>query len=597
MATTVPLRTAYIYDPADHAAANAQGQNYWYVYIRELMERLGVHADALPPDALGDAAMLSQYGTLFVGPRDVVLLPRRVGTAVEGWVAGGRTLIGFAPDGLDGPFGVTSPEPIGQPEGDFSVSGYAELQKTPLTAPFLADPYLERRLVIMSPLRAVAAGEAEELGRLVGPDGADTGLAAITHRQVGDGHAFYFAFSVPQTLWVMQQGRPVDEDYDGDGYWRMADAMTLRSENLEVAHADALLFLVERMLAELPLPAFSRVPPVEGRVAQAAFYWGGDDEAVPEAQVWASDWMCERGLPYHVNIMPKEGEFALSADEFRHIRSNGHEPSLHFNFMDGFEHPGGFREGDVDEQVRLYREAFGETPTCTVNHWCRWTGWVEPARWMLASGVRADNSRSQRPSPPLNPAGLIGFGFGTAFPYWTYSDHTGRNRRLEFLNEPIVAYELGYKAGTDERDWETVHRAVDMALAHRLTMNMFYHPPNVARHATCRDAIEEILGYLGGRDVPVRHMANDELYRWWRRRGASRLTMQEDTRTERLIFDCEVATHDGIAVTVPLPRGEQPDALLNGAATACEHQELWGRQSVSIVVPRGTHTVEIRGEL
>jgi len=591
----VPLRVAYIYDPADHAATNAQARNYWYMYIRELMERLGVHADVLPPDALGDAAMLSQYGVLFVGPRDVVLLPRRVGATVERWLAGGRILIGFAPDGLDEAFRVASPEPIGQPEGDFSIAGYAELQETPLTAPLLADPYLQRRLVIMSPIRAVSAGEADELARLIAPDGADTGLAAITHQRVGDGHGFYFAFSVPQTLWVMQQGRPVDNDYDGDGYWRLGDAMTLCSEDLEVAHADAILFLVQRMLAELPLPVFSRVPPAEGRVARAAFYWGGDDEAVAEAQVWASDWMRQRELPYHINIMPKEGAFALSKDEFQHIRANGHEPSLHFNFMDGFEHPGGFGEADVEEQVRLYREAFGETPTCTVNHWCRWTGWAEPARWKLSCGIPADNSRLHRPSPPLNPAGLIGFGFGTAFPYWTYDDHTGENRRLDFLNEPIVSYELGYKAGADERDWETVHRAVDIAIAHRLTMDMFYHPCNVARYPTCREAIEEMLRYVGSRDVPVRHMGNDEVYRWWHRRAASRITVQEAAfEKQMLVLHCVAAPHDGITVTVPLPGASEAEALLNGAATACDHEELWGRQCVSVVVPRGEHTVELR---
>jgi len=396
----------------------------------------------------------------------------------------------------------------------------------------------------------------------------------------------------------MQQGRPVDDDHDGDGYWRLGDAIVLSAENLEVAHADAILLLVQRMLAELPLPVISRVPPAEGRVARAAFYWGGDDEAVAEAQVFASDWMRERELPYHINIMPKQGGFALSKDEFGHIRANGHEPSLHFNFMDGFEHPGGFGQSDVEQQVRLYREAFGETPTCTVNHWCRWTGWAEPARWKLSCGIRADNSRFHRPSPPLNPAGLIGFGFGTAFPYWTYDDHTADNRRLDFLNQPIVSYELGYTAGTDERDWETVHRAVDMALAHRLTMNMFYHPCNVAQYETCREAIDEMLRYVAGKDIPVRHMANDELYRWWRRRAASRIAVQDtDSGGRALVLDCAAMPHDGITVSVPLPGASQAEALLNGAPTVCDHEQLWGRQRVSVVVPRGEHTLEVRWNL
>jgi hypothetical protein len=559
------------------------------------MQRLGIRADALHPQALGDANALRQYGIVFVGPRDVVESARRVNAVLEGWLAPGRLLIGFAPDGADRAFGVSSPQALPQPEGDFSITGYAELQETPLTAPFLADPYLERRLVIMSPARGVSVADGEELARLIARDGIDTGLAAITHRRVGDGQAFYFAFSVPKTLWAMQQGRPVDDDYDGDGYWRLGDAMTLCSENLEVAHADAILFLLQRMLAELPLPVISRVPPVEGRVARAAFYWGGDDEAAAEAQVWASDWMRERELPYHINIMPREGAFALSTDEFRHIRRNRHEPSLHFNFMDGFEHPGGFHEGDVTEQVRLYEQAFGERPICTVNHWCRWTGWVEPARWKLGCGIRADNSRIHRPSPPLNPAGLIGFGFGTAFPYWTYDDHTGSNEWLEFLNEPIVSYEIGYKAGTDERDWETVHRAVDLAIAHRLTMDMFYHPPNIARYPTCREAIEEMLRYVGSKNVPVRHMANDELCRWWRRRAGSRISIREAApRTGRLVLDCTVAPHEGIAVCVPLPGASEADVLLNDAATLCDHDEQWGQRHVSLVVPRGEHTVEVR---
>jgi len=50
-------------------------------------------------------------------------------------------------------------------------------------------------------------------------------------------------------------------------------------------------------------------------------------------QVSASDFMKSRGLPYHINLMPLNGRFAISRAEFRHMRANGHELSLHYNFM------------------------------------------------------------------------------------------------------------------------------------------------------------------------------------------------------------------------------------------------------------------------
>jgi len=61
------LRFGYLYDPDLRAAANGAGRNYWDVYIGEILDQLGLRAEAIARPTLEDAAFLTLCITDEVG--------------------------------------------------------------------------------------------------------------------------------------------------------------------------------------------------------------------------------------------------------------------------------------------------------------------------------------------------------------------------------------------------------------------------------------------------------------------------------------------------------------------------------------------------
>jgi len=583
-------RVAYVYEADLREAANTAGRNYWYEYVREIMDRLGLTAEPVSRHAL-TAETLSALSVLLLGDLTTAHVTPGLAARLDRWVADGGVLIGFGTEGLDELFGVQFRSPMPQPGDEFSIAGYLDLRAHPLTEGIHSPLHPEQKLLIISPIRSVRPQASVELARLFSSYQVDTECAAITMREHGAGLAFYFAFNLPQTIWTIQQGRPIDGDYDGDGYYRTSDARVIGTNEPEVLYTDELLLLLQNMLATRRVPLIHQLPPHEGRVPDALFFWGGDDEAAAGTQVWASNWMKSRGLPYHLNLMPQGGRFAVSLEEFRQIQANGHECSLHYNFLDDFKHPNAFTQADVQKQADLYYDTFGERPICSVNHWCCWTGWAEVPRWLAEAGGKADNCRIHRGSPPLNPANRLGFSFGTAFPYYFYDDWRGGNRRIDLLEEPITGYELGYTPG--QTDFSVLHRALDLAAYYHLTMNLFYHPVNIFNHEVCRAAIDEVLRYLDERGIVAKHVANDELWRWWSQRSAARLT--DVAWAERTLSFTSHSTYPaGLIVKIPLGSAEARSATdAGGQELVVENRPEWGQNWAFIVVPPGDRKVQV----
>lgn len=587
-----PIRTGYLWDDAARNRANRKQCNYWFRYMEEIAVTLGVDLEPTSGRTLTDPARLARFTALILPAGEYGEIPRRAVSTMTEWVASGGTLLGFATRGFDELFGIATKQTHPQPGDSFTPAALLRLLPSPVFAGVHSPVHPDQDLLVFSPLQEVETAEASPLATLTPLSGGI--LPGITRRTLGNGQAYYFAFDLPQTLWVIRQGRPVDADHDGDGYLRTSDAIVTKGHAGEVLYADELLFLLRNLLAETGQPFIHPLPPVKNAVPDALFFFGGDDEADPGAAVAASNFMAEAGLPYHVNLMPRRGRFAVAAEEFRTIRSHGHECSLHFNFMDGFDHPCGFTPTDVRRQVETYREAFGETPVCAVCHWVRWVGWTEPAEWMLAAGVKADNSRVHAGSPPLNPAHRLGFAFGSAFPFWFYPDWRRENKRLEFLCEPITAYELGYRATDDSPDVEVLHRAVDLAVHYHLTMNMFYHPGNLRRYRHCRGAVRELLRYCREKNLLAVYMGNDELYRWWRDRSRSRVSSVR--RGNGLLSFHSDCAHEGGAV-IRIPHADIP----NPVAATVEGRRLPGRvvrefgvDWTDVIVPGGASDILLK---
>jgi hypothetical protein len=539
---------------------------------------------------------LSGLGTLFLGDFPAGLLDAGAVEALEAWVRAGGVLIGLGTEGLDGLFGVRYRSTIPQPGDAFTVGGSFTLAADhPVTAGIHSPLHPEQRLLIVSPIRAVEVLEGTEtLGHLYNLFGGELGRAAVAQRRLGAGSAFYVAFNLTQTMWAIHQGRPLDGDYDGDGYYRTSDARVIGLNDPEVGYTDELLFLVQSMVGRQPVPLVHQLPPLGDAVPDALLYWGGDDEAAAGTQVIASNFMRAQGLPYHINIMPRHGAFAVTPADFAAIKANGHECALHYNFIDGFAHPNAFTEADLRAQADLYYAAFGERPVCTVNHWLCWTGWAEPARWLAAAGGRADNSRAHRGSPPLNPVDLLGFSFGTAFPFYFYDDAAHGNRRIDLLCEPITAYETGYLP--EGNDFTVQHRALDLAARYHLTLNMFYHPICVYNHATCRAAIQEVLRSLAERHIAAVHMGNDALWAWWSARSRARLdAVVRDGALVRFRASCDYA--GGSIVKVPLGAGGHGRAATcDGQPAPLEEREEFGQTWAFIILPPGEHDVSLAVE-
>jgi hypothetical protein len=590
----MPIRqSAYYRDDDLRAQANAGGENYWPTYTAEICDQLGLKAVPWQrPDWLAE---LAQTAVLILPDLPADYLTAEEQVALREWVQAGGLLIGFATGGLDDLFGIEIEDSLPQAPDAFSLVAVLRFVEPELARPLLPPAEVDTPVPVASPVQLLRAAEdCREVLRLVSLTGEDLRRPAVTLREVGQGQALYCAFDVAHSVWAMHHGRPITGDRDGDGKLRMSDAMILQPFSTGLPYADLLVMVLRNVIARRGVPFLYALPPLpdSGAVPDALFHWGGDDEGAAGQQIPASDFMRELGLPYHFNIMPDAtGKFALSQEEFARIKANGHEPSLHFNFIEGCKHPYAFTREDIHRQVGWYRQAFSETPVCSVFHWTTWTGWSEPAVWMAECGLLSDNSRIHQPSPPTNPINLVGFGFGTSYPFHFYHDWRENNQRIRFLGVPITAYEPGYWRDTEVLDTRPFQRAIDLACRWHLTMNMFFHPVCIYGFPQCREAIRWGLAALAEQGVVALHMGNDELTHWWLARSDTRLTAAEEGGVLHCEVECPWASGcvlqlywpaEGVTVTVD---GEPAEGLL---------REEWGGRWLYVAVPAGSHRVELK---
>jgi len=590
------IAVAFVFDEHARRQKNAQKCNFWFAYIEEIFNHLGIQAQRLTPEALEDENIFTRFTALIIGES---VINERAVQNLQAWVEQGGILIGFRCETLHDLFGNKSISLMKQPESDFTPAAYLSLTDDSLTEGIHSPWYLEQELIIFSDVLLVEPEESEPIARLRNIFGQDINKPAITKRQVGKGWAFYFAFDLPKTVWVLQQGRPVDADYAGDGWLRTGDAIVIGKNNPELLYSYELLLLLQNMLALQPYPLVYPLPPTEGKITDVLFFYGGDDECDETGvQLLASQFMRSRSLPYHINLMPQkdvagEWQFAVTQEEFQEILANGHECSLHYNFISDNQHPHIITREEVQEQMNAYMQMFGQKPICTVNHCFLWSGWYELAAWMLEAGGKADNSRAHVPSPPANPVNRIGFSFGSSLPYRIYTDWREGNEPMDFLILPVVFYEVGYTANTT--DFELLRQAVDIAAYYHLTANFFYHPVYIARNENCRQAIDELLRYVEERNLIARHMGCDEMVHWWQ----ERLQVRVDKVIENnkgIRFEVKCPSHDGCIIKLPLgnrslikARCDSDDVVF---AVRCEFGQRW----LYMIIPPGKHAVEVEQE-
>ncbi|MCQ6557478.1 hypothetical protein [Paenibacillus mendelii] len=555
--------TGYVYEDEYRREANAEGRNYWYRYVEELFDELGLRAAKLSRGNLLDNDILAGLTFIVIGD---IRLSAHEKECLQHWMAGGGVLIGFATREAEALFGIVNHGTMKQPDDEFTISGFCRFAAN---VPEELNPLYDFKgasLPIFSDLELVkpVGGELADSTILMDSKGQETEYSAVVHRQVGLGESCYFAFDLPQTIWVIHQGRPVVADLDGDGYFRSSDNIVLgRSLDLELPYADYWLQVLEQALIKIPQPFIHQLPPQpDGAVPDMVLHYGGDDECQPGIQVKASDYMKDKGLPYHINLMPdKNGNFAINTAEYDEIvNKNGHDLSLHFDFVKPLAP---FTEAELQEQAEQYVAAFGIMPIATVNHWTMATGWAEMARWASALGMKGDNSRVHVFSPPANPINLLGFGFGSAYPHFVYDDFEHDNIRIPYVYIPINLFEPRIYDETRQEDVNRIHAALDRAAYFGWTLNVFIHPVYIADEAgsvNCLPAIEEILQYARKKGYSIRHLSTNGICQWWFDRSQTALEIAEwkpalngEEGASSIRFTVETDCPEGVLVKLPLP--------------------------------------------
>jgi len=572
------LQAAYVFDEQSKAQANQESRNYWWTYMAEVVDRLGLTAERIQPADL--PARLDDLSMVFVGPSEAEALAGYPGFAasLQAWVASGGVLIACGAGQLDSVFGNEFSDLVTSAD-DFAVSGEFALTDGRFTQGVHSPLHPTAPLVTVGPVRKVRAVTSQTVAEMGGD-------AVITARRIGAGWAFYFGFDLGQTFWVIQQGRPVDADYDGDGYLRSGDAMVIGDREPEIGYTDELLFLLRNMISVRPHPLIHQLPPKGATTPDAVLFYGGDDEAGSGIQLISSEFMYSRGLPYHINCMPWNGAFPLTAQEIAQIEANGTELSLHYDFITGFPLGSGFTGVDVEIQTRMFRDHFGRNPVCTVNHWTRWTGWEDPARWMIHAGVKGDNSHFCVPLTSSNPTNRIGFAFGTAFPHFFWGSETFGNQRLQFVELPITAYEVGYSGGS--ADPIQVERALYLARYYELTMNFFYHPVYIASYPACRYAIDYLLTLIDQQGLNILHTTPNDLTLWWMDRSASSISNAQ-LNGGTLTFEASTPAPWGFTAAIPL--GNWDVGYASHQFTVRETPS--GQRRLMMALPQGTTQVRI----
>lgn len=561
------------------------GENDWDSYLPEIADSLGICCKAvdLPLAAEG----LKNLHYLMVGKRSI----ENEANILKDWVEKGGVLLLFGSAKTTECTGFLKETEEKQTDDDFTISAYVSLDCG--YAQEVYDNARLKTLPVYSDLVRVEPGADSQVlawlhrPTIFGIEGGDkTEYPAICKRKLGRGAVYYFAFEMPKTLWILQQGRPIDRDYDGDGYYRTADGIVLtRAHDLMLPYADIYRAILRDIFSQVPQPFVYELPADEaGKIPDFMLHYGGDDEGSDDYQMQASRIMKEAGLPYHVNLMlNREGKFALTREQYEEMKENGTSPSLHFDFFAARKF---YTREDFDNQLDKYIEAFGEVPKVTVNHVLMWSGWVDHERWCMERGIRADHTKIHKHlMPDYNPINTVGMAFGTTYPHYVYDDYLHENKKMEFLDIPIGFFEPRVYPETEKRDRKQIDEVLDMAFKHNATLNIFVHPVYIVTEPAALAALDYIRASVESSGYSVIHADNDFLCDWWYDRSGIQIA---DVEAGEEGCGFTAASDRAFAVRM---KGFSDKYFINGERKAAKRAEGFCKGWMLYWLPAGRNTV------
>jgi hypothetical protein len=573
-----------------HKARNKACENHWSSYWQEVAGQMGYSATRY--DSFEDLREnLSSCRVLFIDEVDGSTGDKE---SILSWVQNGGILVGSLTFGLDELFGITSGEICYETDDEYTIQAYAAMKDHAYSyLPEAAEKSFT--LPVISKYRICKTQEdVNSLAFLLPPTSCsvsgsheDSGIPAIWERKVGDGKVFYFAFSIPKTLCILHQGRPVDRDWDRDGFYRSGDSIVLtQCHDLTNPYADYYLYILQEIIDQINMPSIYPLPPKDGKPADLAIHFIGDDECDDtKGQVAAAQKMVELNLPYHINIMPDSSKtgFAVSKDEYEILRGLDCERSIHFDFFRARQF---FTEDEVNSQLNLYKKTFGETPICSVNHALMWSDWTDFPRWCWKRGMKGDASRAHRfLIPDVNKVNSFGFGFGTALPHFVMDDWIYQNRLMDYVYMPTMFNEPRISQSTERKDKDQIESIIDKAKASAWLMSCFFNPVYLVRDPDCQKALTYLLNYIVTKKYRVLYIGTDSACLWWHARNKSSVFERDGT------YLVHASYKNGIVVRFPY----RPDTtcLLDGKPAIMELHEIAGRKCQLVVVPFGDHCISI----
>jgi hypothetical protein len=559
----------YLYNDLNRKTANESGKNYWFCYIKEIFNRLGV--SAVP---ITTADMLFNKGdVLFTGPEKLCDADKKAIARCEGLI-----LISFATKDAGTLFGIEDAGLISQPENDFTINGMFRMTDNT----YLPVPSFDYAFPVVSPVNIVRPCGSEVLAVI----GENPGLTKYNS-------AYYFSFDLTQTLWVCSAGKPVYEGKNGFNIGRVCDTRIVPLDyDTTVAFGDYYIYIIQTVLARAGYPMLHRLPPSEdGSVPDLLLFFGGDDDATSGAMnPEASRIMYEHNLPYHMNLMPDiNGCFVTTPEEFNLIRSRGHELAFHYDFAYR-QNVGQFTAVGFKEQLKLFTDTFGLLPVSNVGHCLTHHGWAERCRYQAALGIKGDNSRLGEVDPnDINAYGMYGFAFGTSFPFFAYDDYEHDNINLNFV-ELVINYYEPRLPENDDVSLNKLRGCIDDAVRFGRTINFFIHPHYITglygSNRPVLSAIDEALTYSGKNNYKIIKYGPDKLCLWWHDRAASSVSGSGNDFTVNAAADMIVRIPCGSCM-------ENPQIKVNDKNAEYQKKNIDGLDWLMLTVAKGYSEINI----
>ena len=502
---------ALLHDAAAAEEAWAEGQEFYALYLPEVLAHAGLPFQVLQRAALLDG--LDQSALLL--PWDAALTSEEL-AFLQGYVEGGGTLVAMGgSSGLDELLGI---EAAGScDEGWISGLAHGELFEGDLPPLHVFGGSLARPTT------------ATQLAGLLDQQGADSGLAAVTRRQVGAGTAWYIGPCLAESIVRIRQGIPIHQDgqpaADGtasvdDGILKTDDGIVLDYERDRASAGGQQLFLepVADNLAELLLRVLADGFARQGQPLPMLWYWPGELDAVG---VISHD--TDGNDPYLAGVLLERlQELALRStwcfirypedyppELFQQVAQAGGEVALHYDAHSGYPETSWSQE-DFDGQLAWLRQVAQKEILTNKNHYLRWEGWTEFYRWCQEAGIRADQSKGPSKS------GNVGFPYGSAHPYFPMDDFEHENAMLDVLAINLYTQDLHYTC-----NYEVGPALVDEALAVYGVAHFLFHPAHVERSGVAQ-AMADVTEY--GRGLGMEWWTVAEVDAWERLRRQVAIT-------------------------------------------------------------------------